>query len=155
MRTMSELLTITIVLLIATQNAQALRVYESQLSSNAVMVQISDEEAKAIVDDPDVAARLASEVTIQMLEIVGIPSSITGKVAMAPVAVVLSSKYSADIYRLSKKYGQGFTMKYHVDLEGVRQMWDISEVGDEIIPGTPAARAVLDVINRLVNTALE
>lgn len=152
--------TLTIILLatvLVAKSTFAIAVYESQLSSNAVNVQISDEEARAVVDNPAYARSLAVDVTREMLLLAGIPSSITGKVAAAGVAQVLISKYNSDILLLSNRHKQNFTMKYNVNLEGVRSAWDsdlLNKYGDELMPGGPVLKAALSIINMLVNASL-
>ncbi len=135
--------------------SSALDVYESTLSKNKVLIRVSDSEAQKVSRDQRYATALGIEAAKQMLLLSGIPESITGKVAAAGTAQGLSSKYASDIYSHARKYKQGFALQYQVDLPGVRTLWKASGQGDPFIPGTPAAKAILDIVNRLANYELQ
>jgi hypothetical protein len=134
---------------------RSVEVYPSKLSSNKVMVRVSDEEALMVKRDLSVANQLGREVTGKMLLLVGVPESVTGKVAAATVAAVLWGRYSNDIRDTVKEYGQGFTLGYYVEIEKLRALWSASAVGDPLMPGTEASKALIDIINELANDANE
>ena len=135
-----------------------IRVYESTLSERAVLVNLSPEKVAMAVASEVSCQQIGHSVAEKMLGLAGIPESITGKVAAMLVCETLCLKYKHDIQKAVKDItkGNSVTLKYYVNLEGVRDLWRLSdEVGDDLMPLDPYTKTVLKIANELVNTRLE
>ena len=142
-------------LLASISTSEAIEVYESTLSKNAVNVHLSSEEVANAKASKKYSGRAGREVGEQMLGLAGIPESITGKVAAMVVCETLCLKYKHDIQRAVKDVpkGNSVTLKYYVNLEGVRDLWRLSdEVGDDLMPVGSCTKTVLKVANDLVSS---
>lgn len=132
----------------------AVRVYESQLTENAICVQLSEQEVLSVQNDADSAQYLGRRTAEELIKLAGIPESITGKVAAFTAWVPMCEKYRLDIIRAAKKTPRGnpLTLKYRdVNLEGVRALWEASAVGDYILPGGELTNTAADAVNKIIN----
>lgn len=138
------------------QTVVAVEVYESQLSEKSVCVLLNAAEVDEARNSNELANSLGAKVAYEMIRLAGIPESITGKVASLPVWTVLCNKYSRDIARYSKGTASNSTLmlKYRVDLDGVRAIWEVSGYADDLMPGSKSTKAVVDIVNRLINASL-
>ena len=132
-----------------------IRVYESTLSERAVLVNLSPEKVASAVASEESCQQIGRSVAEKMLGLAGIPESITGKVAAMLVCETLCLKYKHDIQKAVKDVpkGNSVTLKYYVNLEGVRDLWRFSdEVGDDLMPVGSCTKTVLKVANELVSS---
>jgi hypothetical protein len=134
-------------------DAYALRAYESRLSKNRLLIVVGDEEAKRVAHDKSYRMRLGEEAASKALRVVGLPSSLTGKAAAMTTAIPLAQKYGLDIERYARKYKQGFTLQYHVNIQGLRQLFSAAEIGDILVPGGPGVSAVNTLVNAMESEA--
>jgi hypothetical protein len=144
-------------LLASFSTSTAIRVYESTVSDNAVNVYLSSEEVAHAKASKKYCRRAGREVGEQMLGLAGIPESITGKIAAMIACESLCLKYRHDIRKVARDIPEGnsVTLKYYVNLEGVRDLWRLSdEVGDDLMPIGKATKTILDVANQLTNARL-
>lgn len=145
-------------LLASFSTSTAIRVYESTVSDNAVNVYLSSEEVAHVKASKYFCRHAGREVGEKMLGLAGIPESITGKVAAMVVCETLCLKYQHDIKKVVRKVprGNSVTLKYSVNLEGVRDLWRFSdEVGDDLMPVGPCTQAVLKIANEFVNSRMK
>jgi len=150
------ILVISLWLSIAIQ-AQAIDVYESPLSKNAICISLDQNEVAYAKVSKDNAQELAIEASKQLLYLAGVPESVTGKVASVYVWVGLTIKYRNAIYSYSKSVPEGnsLTLKFFdVDLEAVKRIWNVSSLGDNIIPGGELEKALIKTINTFSNAVL-
>jgi len=144
-------------LLASFSTSEAIKVYESTLSRNAVNVYLSSEEVANAKASKKYCGRAGREVGEQMLGLAGIPESITGKVAAMIVCESLCLKYRHDVRKAVRNIpkGNSVTLKYYVNLEGVRDLWRFSdEVGDDLMPLGSCTKTVLKVANELVSSRM-
>ena len=137
--------------------AQAIEVYESPLSKNAICISLDQNEVAYAKVSKDNAQELAIEASKQLLYLAGVPESVTGKVASVYVWVGLTIKYTNAIYKHSKKVpdGHSLTLKFlDVDLDAVKRIWNVSSLGDNIIPGGELEKALIKTINTFSNAVL-
>lgn len=138
-------------------NASAVDVQESTLSpGQAVVVQFTPDEVRRGREMTG-ASRLGVEVANGMLRLSGLPESVTGRVAAVGVWSVLCNKYAVDIYREANRVpdGNNLSLRYEVDLEGVRRVWAASAVGDPLMPGSEGTGVIVDILNRLLTAILQ
>ena len=141
--------------LFATTHALPVDVYQSKLSSDHVMVLISDQEAQRAAGDTNYAKTLGKTTRDQMVGLVGIPSSITGKTALFSIMGILAKQYERDISNAAKQSGgTSFSLKYKVNIEGLRQLWRASSLG-AMLPTGSGADDALSILNKLANGRLE
>ena len=145
-------------LLVSFSTSEAIEVYESTLSKNAVNVHLSSSEVTNAKASKKYCGRAGREVGEQMLGLAGIPESITGKVSAMTVCESLCLKYRHDIRKAVRNVpkGNSVTLKYYVNLEGVRTLWRLSdEVGDDLMLIGGATKTILGVANELTNARLQ
>ncbi len=131
-------------------------VYKSSFSNEKVNVLLTAQEIWKVKTNRNYSDILGSNVAWQMIKLSGIPESITGKVAGLAVWTILQRKYASDIERLAKttKKCYNVTLQYKVNLEGVRKIWELSKYGDHIMPGSESSKQIIDLVNKLINSAL-
>ena len=150
----------TIVILFAQsagpKTAFPLDVYPSTLSKNAVCVHLSGADVATAKSSKTKAGELAAQTATKMINLAGIPSSLTAKAATLPVWSALCGKYTYDIYEATKQAppGSNVTLQYGVDIAGVKRVWAASAAADLAVPGTPAYKAALAVLNAFDNALL-
>jgi hypothetical protein len=137
--------------MVLVNDALALRVSKSTLSKNKIVIVVGDAEAKRAIHDSEYRTRLGEEAASKALQLVGLPRPFTGKAAMMTMAIPLAHKYSLDFERYSRRYGQGYTLKYHVDVDRLRKLFAIAEAGEVLAPGGPAVTAVNDLLNAIAH----
>ena len=133
-------------------------VYESTLSKNSIIISLSPDEVAQARKSKDNSRKIAVRAAWKVLELTGIPESVTGKVAGLAVWDVLVLKYTSDIYKLTRNLTerQAISIKYlGVNINAVRAIWTVSEAGDELMPGSEATKQAVDVINTLINAYLQ
>lgn len=135
-------------------NTYALSVNESRFSDNCIVVVISDEEARSCRNSRSYCTRLGEDIAEEMMRVIGIPSSVTAKIAMINTQIPLAYKYRLDLERYSNQYDQGFTLKYYVEIDKIRELWRIAEVEDYMLPGTREFQMVTGILNDLVNASV-
>lgn len=144
-------------LALAAPAAQAVSVEESSLSpGQAVVVQFTADEVTQARNRAH-AASFGVQVANRMMRIAGIPESFSGKVAAVGVWTTLCGKYTDDIHREATRTpaGNNMTLRYRVDLEGVRRVWAASGALDHVIPGGELVGLFVDILNRLLNAVLQ
>jgi hypothetical protein len=136
--------------------AKAVRVQESTISEDQVTVILSADEVERSRSSAG-ANIVGADVATKMLGLAGVPSSVTGKVASIAVWSILCEKYTLDIKRACAKAAEGssLTLKYHVNLDGVRDVWRASEAADLAAPGGPAVSLLNTSINMLMDMRLD
>lgn len=150
------LLTISFLFVIPYQ-AKAIEVYESPLSKNAICISLNQNEVEYAKVSKGNAQELAIEASKQLLYLAGVPESVTGKVASVYVWAGLTIKYRNAIYSYSKSVPEGnsLTLKFFdVDLEAVKRIWNVSSLGDNIIPGGELEKALIKTINTFSNAVM-
>ena len=154
---MKSIISLTLGILLLVNMGYGLDVYESSLSKKSVVVLLSaDDVARARVSY-SYANQLGAETAWRMIRLAGIPESVSGKVAGTGVWAVLTAKYGADIYYNSKNLGRGrsVSLKYRVDLAGVRRVWSASGYADKAMPGSKGTKKIVNIVNTLINSSLK
>ncbi|MAF67543.1 MAG: hypothetical protein CMJ84_18040 [Planctomycetes bacterium] len=137
-------------------SASAQRVRESTLTPGALVVQFSPAEVAQARRSKSASLRLASHAARRFVEIAGVPDSITGKVALAPIWAGLTARMSGQFHSLAKSTpkGHSLTLKYRVNLTGVRRVLKAARHADGTIPVGKHAQLALDIANIVVNASL-
>ena len=154
---MKSIISLTLGILLLVNMGYGLDVYESSLSKKSVVVLLSaDDVARARVSY-SYANQLGAETAWRMIRLAGIPESVSGKVAGTGVWAVLTAKYGADIYYNSKNLGRGrsVSLKYRVDLAGVRRVWSASGYADKAMPGSKGTKKIVNIINTFINSSVK
>jgi len=154
---MKSIISLTLGILLLVNMGYGLDVYESSLSKKSVVVLLSaDDVARARVSYA-YANQLGAETAWRMIRLAGIPESVSGKVAGTGVWAVLTAKYGADIYYNSKNLGRGrsVSLKYRVDLAGVRRVWSASSYADKAMPGSKGTKKIVNIINTFINSSVK
>ena len=158
---MKSIISLTLGILLLVNMGYGLDVYESSLSKKSVVVLLSaDDVARARVSYA-YANQLGAETAWRMIRLAGIPESVSGKVAGTGVWAVLTAKYGADIYYNSKNLGlykgreRSVSLKYRVDLAGVRRVWSASGYADKAMPGSKGTKKIVNIVNTLINSSLK
>lgn len=149
----------TLVLITAVTPVLAVRVEESQLTEDAITVILTEREVLILQESTDRDAyRLGEQVAFKLIDLAGIPESITGKVAAFTAWVPMVEKYTRDMKQAVKDVprGNSLTLKYQgVNLEAVRRLWNVSAAGDYIMPGGELTRKAAGTANDILNIYLK
>lgn len=138
-----------------TASAQTVR--ESTLTPGALLVQFSSAEVAQARRSKAASLSLASHAARRFVEIAGVPDSITGKVALAPVWAGLTARMSIQFHSHAKNTptGHSLTLKYRVNLDGVRRVLKAARHADGTIPVGKQAKVALDIANIIVNASFK
>ena len=141
------------IILIPGVDTPALTVRRSPASSESVVVEISDLEARTVISDPGSSRRLAAQAGYRRLVLIGMPLPGIGEAAVSREGAALPGKYSTDIARCAKSRGEGFTLEYDIDIEKVRKT--LQRAGTDHDSGSEDAvrQAISDIMRQLTDAA--
>ena len=119
------------------------------------MVQFSPDEVDLARHSKRASLRLASHAARRFLEIAGVPDSITGKAALLPIWAGLTARMSGQFHSLASKTSKGhsLTLKYRVNLSGVRAVLKAARHADGTIPASQHHKVALKVANIVINAS--
>lgn len=141
-----------IMLLFISPNARALDVQVSTFSENGIVIVLTSGEVQQALRGK--SRQLGREAAARLMRLVGMPQSVTGKVANLGVWPILVDKYSRDIATLARSVdrGQSLSLKYYgVDIQGLRKLWKVSAIGDMFLPGSEEGRLLIEAVNTATN----
>ena len=135
--------------------ADAVQVRESTLSQHAVIVVLTHQETSEVRNRENAKA-LGAQIATKMMKLAGIPESVTGKVAAVAVWGVLCEKYGSDTNKYAKTTPKGhqLTLKYRINLDGIRHIWKASGYADNAMPGSGVVKTLISIVNELMNSVL-
>lgn len=140
--------------------AAAVSVNESAFNDDKhqyLMVHLDSNELANAKQNVYLARQLAAEGATGMLGAVGVPESVTGKASTLLVWPALCDRLAADFRRTAREVpaGQNVTLRYEVNIRGLRALWAASGEADKLVPGSPATKAVIEIVNKLANAFLK